>query len=46
MAESLFPEAKKAGLVIVAIKPLAPGELLAQRDLAGAAAGLARDMIA
>lgn len=46
MAESLFPEAEKAGLGIVTIKPLARGELLAQRDLAGAESGLARDMIA
>jgi aryl-alcohol dehydrogenase-like predicted oxidoreductase len=45
-AEELLPEAEKLGLGIVTIKAFARGELLQDRDLAGAEAGLARDMIA
>jgi len=46
VAEELLPEAKKAGLGVVTIKPFARGALLKGRDLAGADAGLPRDMIA
>ena len=45
-AEELLPEARKAGLGVVTIKPLARGALLKGRDLAGADTGLPRDMIA
>jgi len=45
-AEAVIPAAKKAGLGMVTIKPFARGELLENRDLGGADAGLARDMIA
>jgi len=45
-AEQVMPAAKKAGLGVVTIKPLARGSLLKKRDLTGKDAGLARDMIA
>jgi aryl-alcohol dehydrogenase-like predicted oxidoreductase len=44
-AEEVIPAAKKAGLGMVTIKPFARGELLKDRDPAGAGAGLARDMV-
>ena len=46
VAEQIMPAAKKAGLGIVTIKPFARGELLKDRPLDGADAGLPRDMIA
>jgi aryl-alcohol dehydrogenase-like predicted oxidoreductase len=46
MAETVIPEARKAGLGMITIKPFARGALLEGRDLAGSDAGLARDMIA
>jgi aryl-alcohol dehydrogenase-like predicted oxidoreductase len=46
LAEQVLPVAKRAGMGVVTIKPLARGALLAGRDTAGADAGLARDMIA
>ena len=46
LAEELLPEAKKLGLGIVTIKAMARGELLRTRDLDGADASLARDLIA
>lgn len=46
VAEQIMPVAKKAGLGIVTIKPFARGALLENRDLEGADAGLARDMMA
>jgi len=46
IGEELFPEAKKLGLGIVTIKPLARGELLAIPAAQENSAGLARDMIA
>jgi len=46
VAEQVMPEGKKAGLGVITIKPLARGSLLRKRDLDGADAGLARDMIA
>jgi len=45
-AEEVIPAAKKAGLGMVTIKPFARGALLKGRDLVGADAGLARDMVA
>ena len=45
-AEKVMPAAKKAGLGVVTIKPFARGSLLKKRDLAGADAGLPRDMMA
>jgi aryl-alcohol dehydrogenase-like predicted oxidoreductase len=45
-AEKILPAAKKANLGVVTIKPFARGSLLKKRDLAGADAGLPRDMIA
>lgn len=45
-AEQVMPAAKKAALGVVTIKPFARGSLLKKRDLEGADAGLARDMIA
>lgn len=45
-AEKILPAAKKKGLGIISIKPLARGSLLKKRDLKGADAGLPRDMIA
>jgi aryl-alcohol dehydrogenase-like predicted oxidoreductase len=41
-----MPAARKMGLGIITIKPFARGSLLSKRDLAGADAGLPRDMIA
>jgi aryl-alcohol dehydrogenase-like predicted oxidoreductase len=46
VAEELLPEAKKLGMGVVTIKAFARGEILKDLDLAGADAGLARDMIA
>jgi len=45
-AETVMPAAEKAGLGIVTIKAFARGELLKDRDLRGADAGLPRDMVA
>jgi len=45
-AEAVIPAAKKVGLGMVTIKPFARGALLEGRELAGADAGLARDMLA
>lgn len=45
-AERVLPEAKEAGLGTITIKPFARGSLLKSRDLAGADAGLPRDMMA
>ena len=45
-AEKIFAAARKAGLGMVTIKPFARGSLLKKRDLAGADAGLPRDMVA
>ena len=45
-AETILPAAKKKNLGVITIKPFARGSLLNKRDLAGADAGLARDMIA
>lgn len=45
-AEEVIPAAKKVGLGMVTIKPFARGALLKGRDLTGADAGLARDMLA
>lgn len=45
-AEKILPAAKKKGLGIITIKPFSRGALLKDRDLEGADAGLARDMIA
>jgi uncharacterized protein len=44
--ETVFPAAKKKNMGVLTIKPLAAGSLLKGRDLAGADAGLARDMLA
>lgn len=44
-AETLLSAAKKKGLGVITIKPFARGELLKNRDLRGADAGLPRDMI-
>jgi aryl-alcohol dehydrogenase-like predicted oxidoreductase len=44
-AETVLPAAKKKGLGVITIKPFARGSLLKKRDLAGADAGLPRDMI-
>jgi aryl-alcohol dehydrogenase-like predicted oxidoreductase len=46
VAEQVMPQAKKAGLGIITIKPFARGSLLKKRDLTGKDAGLPRDMIA
>ena len=45
-AEKVVPAAKKIGMGVITIKPFARGSLLKKRDLAGADAGLPRDMIA
>ncbi|MGD8500261.1 MAG: aldo/keto reductase [Phycisphaerales bacterium] len=45
-AEKVLPAARKKGLGVITIKPLARGDLLKDRDLRGAYAGLPRDMIA
>jgi aryl-alcohol dehydrogenase-like predicted oxidoreductase len=45
-AEKVLPAAKKKNLGVITIKPFARGELLKERDLKGADAGLPRDMIA
>jgi aryl-alcohol dehydrogenase-like predicted oxidoreductase len=45
-AEEVLAKAKQAGLGTVTIKPFARGSLLKGRDLAGADAGLPRDMLA
>ncbi len=45
-AETVLPAAKKKNMGVITIKPLARGSLLKKRDLAGADAGLPRDMIA
>ena len=45
-AEQILPAAKKAGLGVVTIKPFARGSLLKKCDLAGADAGIPRDMVA
>ena len=44
-AEGIMPQAKKIGMGVITIKPFARGSLLKGRDLAGADAGLPRDMI-
>jgi len=46
VAEQVMPEAKKVGLGVVTIKPLARGSLLRRRDPGGTDGGLARDLIA
>jgi aryl-alcohol dehydrogenase-like predicted oxidoreductase len=46
VAEQVIPEAKKAGLGVVTIKPLARGSLVASRDQQGKDPHLARDLIA
>jgi len=43
VAEEVMPAAKKAGLGVITIKPLARGSLLSGRDLAGPAQDLPRD---
>jgi len=45
-AETILPAAKEKNLGVIIIKPFARGSLLKKRDLEGADAGLARDMIA
>ena len=45
-AETILPAAKKKDLGVITIKPFARGKFLEKRDLEGADAGLARDMIA
>ncbi len=45
-AEKILPAAKKKKLGVITIKPFARGELLKDRRLEGADAGLPRDMIA
>jgi len=45
-AETVLPAAKKKNMGVITIKPFARGSLLKKRDLAGADAGLPRDMIA
>jgi aryl-alcohol dehydrogenase-like predicted oxidoreductase len=45
-AETVLPAAKKKRMGTITIKPFARGALLTERDLTGADAGLARDMIA
>lgn len=45
-AEMVLPAAKKKNLGVITIKPFSRGELLKDRDLKGADAGLPRDMIA
>jgi len=45
-AEKILPAAKKKGLGVITIKPFARGDLLKDRDLKGADAGLPLDMIA
>jgi aryl-alcohol dehydrogenase-like predicted oxidoreductase len=44
-AEKVLPAAKKKGLGVITIKPFVRGALLKDRDLKGADAGLARDLI-
>ncbi|NQU24833.1 MAG: aldo/keto reductase [Candidatus Nealsonbacteria bacterium] len=44
-AKTILPAAKKKKLGVITIKPFARGSLLKKRDLAGADAGLPRDMI-
>jgi len=46
VAEEVLPKAKEAGLGTITIKPFSRGALLQDRDLAGADAGLPRDMLA
>lgn len=45
-AETVLPAAKAKQMGVITIKPFARGSLLKKRDLQGADAGLARDMIA
>ncbi len=46
MAEEVIPEARKAGLGVITIKPLARGSLLKRSDAGGPGTSAARDMIA
>jgi len=46
VAEEVIPEARKAGLGVITIKPLARGSLLKKGDTAGQGVSMARDMIA
>lgn len=46
VAEEVMPAAKKLDMGVITIKPFARGSLLKKRELAGADAGLPRDMIA
>ena len=45
-AETILPVAKEKDLGVITIKPFARGSLLKKKDLEGADAGLARDMMA